>query len=152
MAELATLNGFMAATQAEVALPAPCQALLHRETVTVRRIPASLFGALFPFLPAAVVVPGPEEEALSKDERAQRFRERENHWLETVEPSVRVRYRVDQEQVKFRALAMALVAPKMTAEEVERLGDDITPVYVRLLEISGLLVKPETAPSEAPSA
>ena len=159
---LATLNGLMAATQAEVDLPELLQALLHRKTAVVRRIPASTFRALFPFLPAAVVEeedPKPEDAALTDEqrrvrqvERQKRQREREIRWMETAPAAERVRYRVDLEQVKFRALALALVDPRMTEAEVERLGDEVEPVYIRLLEISGLLGKPaEAAPSEVPA-
>jgi hypothetical protein len=147
---LATLNGLMTATQAEVELPEPTQALLSRKTVVIRRIPASTFRALFPFLPAAVVVGDPEEAGMTDEERRTRQREREMHWLETAPAAERVKYRVDLEQVKFRALALCLVEPRMTEAEVERLGDEITPVYVRLLEISGLITKAEPA-VEAPA-
>lgn len=156
---LATLNGLMAATQAEVELPEPLQVLLSRKTVTIRRIAASTFRALFPFLPAAVVEEGPGDAALTNEERRVRQREREIHWMETAPAAERVRYRVDLEQVKFRALALTLVDPRMTEAEVERLGDEVEPVYLRLLEISGLLIKSaeatpvtETIPSEAPGA
>lgn len=152
---LATLNGLMQATQTEVDLPEALQALLSRKAVVIRRLAASTFRALFPFLPAAVVEAGPEEATLSDEDRRTRQREREIHWLETAPPAERVRYRVDLEQVKFRALALALVEPRMREEEVERLGDEITPVYVRLLEFSGLIATPaaaESTASEQPAA
>lgn len=139
---LATLNGLMSATQAEVELPAPTQALLSRKTVIIRRIAASTFRALFPFLPAAVLEAEPDEAGLTELERRARLHAREMHWIETAPAAERVRYRVDLEQVKFRALALALVDPRMTEAEVERLGDEILPVYVRLLEISGLITTP----------
>ena len=142
---LATLNGLMTATQAEVELPEPTQALLSRKTVVIRRIPASTFRALFPFLPAAVVEQGPDEAALTDEERRLRQREREVRWMETAPAAERVKYRLDLEQVKFRALALCLVEPRMTEAEVERLGDEIMPVYIRLLEISGLITKAEPA-------
>jgi hypothetical protein len=145
---LATLNGLMTATQAEVELPEPTQALLSRKTVVIRRIPASTYRALFPFLPAAVVDGGgPEEAALTDKERLKLQTERELHWLETAPSAERVKYRVDLEQVKFRALALCLVEPRMTEAEVERLGDEIQPVFIRLLEISGLRRKPEPEPA-----
>jgi hypothetical protein len=142
---LATLNGLMKATQTEVALPEALKVLLSRETVTIKRISGSIFRALFPFVPRAVS-DGPPEG----------FRERELTWLETAPASERVPYRLDLERVKFRALAQALVDPRMTEDEVERLGDDVEPLYLRLLEFSGLLVirdaSQESAPSEAPAA
>ena len=147
---LATLNGLMTATQAEVELPEPTQALLSRKTVVIRRIPASTFRALFPFLPAAVVDGGPDEAGMTDEERRTRQREREIHWMETAPAAERVKYRLDLEQVKFRALALCLVEPRMTEVEVERLGDEIMPIYIRLLEISGLLAKAEPV-AEAPS-
>ena len=147
---LATLNGLMKATQAEVELPEPTQVLLSRKTVIIGRIPHSTFRALFPFLPAAVVVPGPDEADLTDAERLVRQREREMRWMETADSAERVKYRVDVEQVKFRALALALVEPKMTEAEVTRLGDEIMPVYVRLLEISGIIT-PAAPAVEAPA-
>ena len=142
---LATLNGLMAATQTEVELPAPAAALLSRKTVIIRRIAGSTFRAMFPPIPAAILEGLPPD--LAGPERQQAMREREIQWIESAPSAERVRYRVDLEQVKFRALARALVEPRMTEEEVERLGDDITSVYVRLLEFSGLL-EPAPAPAE----
>lgn len=149
MAELATLNGLMKATQTEVELPPAAAALLSRSTVTIRRIAGSTFRALFPLIPAAILDGIPAD--LAPVERQAEVRARELRWIEEAPSVERVRYRVDLEQVKFRALARCLVEPRMTEEEVERLGDDIWPVYVRLLEFSGLLDAPAAAEEAAAS-
>jgi hypothetical protein len=143
---LATVNGLMRATQVEVELSPELEALLSRKTVIVRRIPPSTFYALFPYVPAEVAMAGPEEATLPPEERRRLQAER-------------VRYRVDVEQVKYRALALTLVEPRMTEEEVERLGDEVEPIYRAMLRLSKLLKEPETetaskeaVASEAPSA
>jgi hypothetical protein len=135
---LATMNGLMKATQTEVALTPAAAALMSRPTVVIRRIAASTFRALFPVIPREIT------EALSADpERAAvELRERELLWLETAPAAARVAYRLDLEQVKVRAVALCLVEPRMSEAEVDRLGDEILPVYQRLLEFSGLLAAP----------
>jgi hypothetical protein len=149
---LATLNGLMKATQTEVELPAAAAALLSRTTVTIRRIAGSTFRALFPPRPAELMAliralpPTLEGPAL-----VEAIQQCELRWIEEALPGARVRYRVELEEVKYRALARALVEPRMTEEEVERLGDDIDPVYVRLLEFSGLIPSAPAATEEAPA-
>jgi hypothetical protein len=135
---LASMNGLMKATQTEVALTPAAAELLHRPAVVIRRIAASTFRALFPIIPRAIT------DALPSDplEAATALRVREMEWMETAPADERVRYRVDLEQVKVRAVALCLVDPRLSEAEVERLGDDIQPVYLRLLEFSGLMAAP----------
>ena len=135
---LATMNGLMKATQTEVELPPAAAELLHRSAVIIRRIAASTFRALFPVIPREIT------EALPTDpeQAGVELRARELLWLETAPAAARVAYRLDLEQVKVRAVALCLVEPRLSEAEVERLGDDILPVYQRLLEFSGLLAAP----------
>lgn len=149
----ATVNGLMRATQTEVTLTPEAQALLSRETVTIRRISASIYGLLCPPRPAALLEGFPAD--LDAEARGRWLRDRELAWLSEDFSEERMRYRVAMEKVKFRAVAEALVEPRMTAEEVERLGDEVNPIYFRLLVFSKLIEEPqpvEAPPSESPAA
>jgi hypothetical protein len=140
---LASLNGLMHATQTEVELTSAASALLSRKSVILRKIPASTFRALFPIVPREILEGLPVD--LPAAEFNARLRERELAWLETAPGAERRRYRVELEAVKFAALAIALVEPRMTEDEVERLGDEAAPLYLRLLAFSNLIEerKPE---------
>jgi hypothetical protein len=147
MPPAATVNGLMRATQTEVTLTPEVQALLSRETVTIRRISASIYGLLCPPRPAALLEGMPAD--LDPAARVQWIRERELVWITEDFTEDRIRYRVAMEKVKFRAVAEARVGPRMTVEEVERLGDDVKPIDLRLLAISKLIDEPQ--PAEAAS-
>ncbi|HEX7786607.1 MAG TPA: hypothetical protein VF653_10335, partial [Methylomirabilota bacterium] len=131
---VATLNGLMKATQTEVELTEAAKALLSRETVTIRRISASIYGLLCPPRPAALLEGLPTD--LDGPARVRWMQDRELAWLAEDFTEERIRYRVAMEKVKFRAVAEALVEPKMTTDEVERLGDEVNPIYLRLLVFS----------------
>ena len=144
---VATLNGLMKATQTEVELTEAAKALLSRETVTIRRISASIYGLLCPPRPAALLEGLPTD--LDGPARVRWMQDRELAWLAEDFTEERIRYRVAMEKVKFRAVAEALAEPKMTADEVERLGDEVNPIYLRLLVFSNLIAEPQ--PAEAAS-
>jgi len=143
----ATVNGLMKATQTEVTLTPEAAALLSRETVTIRRISASIHALLYPPRPAGLFEGMPEH--LEPKDRAQWIQQREVAWLSEDFTDDRIRYRVAMEKVKFRAVAEALVEPRMSVEEVERLGDEVTPIYIALLRFSKLIDDPQ--PAEAAS-
>src|SRR6185503_9231834 len=144
---IATLNGLVAETQAVVELTPEAAELLSRPSVTIRRIAASTFRALFPPIPTAILEGIPQGLTGAAFDAA--LGEQERRYLASAPGPERRRYLVELEAVKFAAVALAMVDPPMTEAEVERLGDDVLPLYVRLLEISKLGRKAsESAPVE----
>lgn len=134
----ATLNGLMAATQTELPLPERARQLLSRDTLLVRMIDRGSLFALHPMAPEEVLDAPPELAKATDAEKNRHFQHRLREWLRVAPAEERVAYRLETERVKFRAIALAALAPRMTVEEAERLGDDAEALYVGILEFSGL--------------
>ncbi len=128
VSKLLTLDRLMAETEIDVPLPTRAAALLGCDAIRLKAIDGSRFRALFPLIPQEVLEGDPKGIA-----------ERERLWIEQADSETRIAYRLEIEAVKFRALALASLSPRLTYEQAERLGDDMLPVYHALLIFSGLL-------------
>jgi len=150
----ATLNGLLSATQTELPLPERARELLSRPTILVRAIDRGSLGALHPMLPESVIEASAANAKLPAEERDRLFNQLVREWQRQAPEEERVAYRLGVERVKFRAIALAALDPRLTWQEAERLGDDAEAIYLGLLEFSGLLgkgVTKDSADTKAPA-
>lgn len=126
--KLLTAEELRAATQREVPLSAALAAMLGGpRTLTVRRISSREYlGCLAPLPPGFSA--WPTEERIT----------RAAAWFDTL-PAAEQAARLEASRLSYaRIVALASVAPRLTVEEAERLGDDLDAVLAAVLELSGL--------------
>lgn len=140
--ELLMLDKLMNATQTELPLSGRLSTLLGRPTILVKVIDGGRLGCLYPLLPPEVV-----------DGDRKTMGDRERAWMMTLPGPLRVRHRLEVENVKFHVIAIAALEPRLTYEEAERFGDDANGLYQAILRFSGLLTDvPAPAPAPTPAA
>ncbi len=145
----ATLNGLMAMTEKELPLSERARQLLSRETIKIRVIDSGSVFALHPMVPDSVLDAQREVAKATPAEMNRHYERKVREWLLSADPEERIKYRLEREHVKFRAIALAAVEPVLTVAQAERLGDDAVAIYEEILIFSGLAERPAPAPVAA---
>jgi hypothetical protein len=95
-------------------------------TVTIRRLGRLEYLELLPGIPAEIM--GPPRTGKETDEERQQLSEaaiaRETAWLLTLPPADRVARRAELLEAMYMAISRAVIDPRLTVEDVKRLGDD----------------------------
>ena len=111
--KLLDIKALMAATEAVVTL--------SQGDVKIRRLSRIEWLTLMPSPPPGSSTWKPEEAV-----------EKEQAWLEALEPSARVARRAEMLEAMYAAVARAVLEPAMTVDEVKRLGEDVDIIFAEI--------------------
>jgi len=113
----------------------------HDVEIRVRRVGPYEDQSLLPVRP-----PKPAGEAddpkETPEQRASRAVARELAWLESLPPAERVSRRSELLEAMYEIVARASIEPRLSREDVKRLGDDAVLLFAELAAFSGFGVKP----------
>ena len=111
--KLLDIKALMAATEAVVTL--------SLGDVKIRRLSRIEWLTLMPSPPPGSSTWKPEEAV-----------EKEQAWLEALEPGARVARRAEMLEAMYAAVARAVLEPAMTVDEVKRLGEDVDIIFAEI--------------------
>jgi hypothetical protein len=98
--------------------------------VRVRRLSRIEYLSLLPLAPAQSESWKPADPTAMTPEEIQAYAVRkEQEWLESLSPEDRVGRRSELLEAMYAGLARAILEPRMTAEQVKRLGDDAFVIF-----------------------
>ena len=111
--KLLDIKALMAATEAVVTL--------SQGDVKIRRLSRIEWLTLMPSPPPGSSTWKPEDAV-----------EKEQAWLEALEPGARVARRAEMLEAMYAAVARAVLEPAMTVDEVKRLGEDVDVIFAEI--------------------
>lgn len=116
----------------------PLHVAILGDEIKIRRISTAEYGALAPTYPL-------ESASWAKEDWDAKL----IAWREGLTEQERERYDAQARDTVVRVVAAAVVEPRLSVEDVKRLGNEASTVAVEILRFSGLL-PPETPPPDAP--
>jgi hypothetical protein len=103
-------------------------------TVVARRLGRLEYLELLPGVPPEIL--GPPRTGKETDEERRQISEaaveRETAWVKAMPPAERVARRAEMLEALYMAVARAVIEPKMSVEDVKRLGDDAHVIFQEL--------------------
>lgn len=107
----------------------------HDVEIRVRRVGPYEYQSLLPARP-------PRPANATGDETPAEMTARELAWVESLPPSERVSRRSEMLEAMYEIVARASIEPRLSREDVKRLGDDAVLLFSALATFSGFGVTP----------